>query len=72
MAEDVRELRERVEALEEQLAAARGHRFEKPAVELRTELAALAKKHNVSIQFTALEVASGQAVAARCRCICFA
>jgi hypothetical protein len=71
MAEDVRELRERVEALEEQLAA-RGHRFEKPAAELRTELAALAKKHNVSIQFTALEVASGQAVAARCRCICFA
>jgi hypothetical protein len=72
MAEDVRQLRERVEALEKQLVETRGRRFEKPVADLRTELAALAKKHQVSIQFTALEVASGQPVAARCRCICFA
>jgi hypothetical protein len=72
VAEDIRQLQERVEALERQLAATRGHRFEKSAADLRTELAALAEKHKVSIQFTALEVASGQTVSARCRCICFA
>jgi hypothetical protein len=72
MAEDVGQLRERVEALEQQLAAARGDRFEKPAADLRAELAALAKKHNVRIQFTAVEVASGQVVPGGQRCICFA
>ncbi len=44
-----------------------------PARDLRNDLAALAKKHNVTIHFTALEVASGRGeAAARCRCICFA
>jgi hypothetical protein len=72
MADEVRQLSERIQALEEQLAATRGHRFEKPAVDLRAELAELARRHEVSIQFTALEIASGETVAARCRCICFA
>jgi hypothetical protein len=72
MTEDIRELRERVEALEQQLAATQGYRFGRPAADLRAELAALAKKHNVHIQFTAVEIASGPAVSDGKRCICFA
>jgi hypothetical protein len=72
MPEDVRHLRERIDTLEKQLAAKGARRFEKPPGDLRAELAELAKKYDVNIQFTALEIASGQPAAARCRCICFA
>jgi hypothetical protein len=65
-------LTKRIQVLEKELAARGPRRFAEPATALRKELAALAKKHKVAIQFTALEVASGQRVAARCRCICFA